>query len=118
MTFLLHQDRFISALKKMTQILMSPVEKLGIDPVKLPHPSGKISPGGFHDQMVMIFHETVSMANPIEPGYDGGKDIQEPIPIGSIQKNRLPGVSPTGYMINGSSEFNTQWPSHRDILSI
>jgi len=65
----------------------------------------------------MIFHETVGMANPLEPGYDRGKDIQESIPIGSIQKNRLPAVSPTGYMIKGSSEFYPQWPSHKDILS-
>jgi hypothetical protein len=117
MTFPLHQDRFIPALQKMPHILVSPVEKLGIDPVKVPHPSGKIFPGRFHDQMIMILHETVPMANPTEPGYGGGKDIQEASPIGSIQKNRLPAVSPTGYMINGSSEFDTQWPSHSDILS-
>ena len=106
------------ALKKMPHVLMSPIEKLGVDPVKLPHSSGRISPARFHDQMIMILHEAVSMGNPIEPGYDGGKDIQEAIPIGWIQKNPLSGVSPTGCMINGTSEFNTQWPSPRGILSI
>jgi hypothetical protein len=117
MAFLLHQDRFIPALKKMPHTLMPPVEKLGVDPVQLPHPSGKISPGGFHDQMIMILHETVGMAKPFVSAYDRGKDIQKAIPIRSIQKNRLPGVSPTGNMINGSSEFDPQWPSHTNILS-
>jgi hypothetical protein len=116
MAFLLHQDRSIPALKKMPHILMPPVEKLGVDPVQLPHPSGKISPRGFHDQMIMILHETVGMAKPFVSAYDRGKDIQKAIPIRSIQKNRLPGVSPAGNMINGSSEFNPQWPSHTNIL--
>jgi hypothetical protein len=97
---------------------MSPIEKLGVDAVKLPHSSGRISFARFHDQMIMILQEAGSMANPIEPRYDGGKDIQEVIPIGWIQKNPLSGVSPTGYMTNGTSEFNTQWPSPKGILSI
>jgi len=68
--------------------------------------------------MIMILHETVSMANPIQPAYDGRKDILKAIPIPMIQENRLPGAPPTGYMINGASAFNMQWPSHRSILSI
>jgi hypothetical protein len=70
-----------------------------------------------NDQMIMILHETVSMADPIEPGDDGGKDIHEAMPIGSVQNNRLPSVSPTGYTINGSSGFNSQWPSIKQISS-
>jgi hypothetical protein len=58
------------------------------------------------------------MANPIKLGYDRRKNIKESAPIGSIQKNELPRVSPTGYMINGTNEFNTQWPRHKNIVPI
>jgi len=65
----------------------------------------------------MILRETVGMANAIVSGYDRGKNIREAIAIGSIQKNRLSGVSPTGYIINSASELNPQWPEYKDIPS-
>ena len=48
--------------------------------------------GGFYDQIEMILHEKVTMANPIEPGCDGGREVQEAFPIGSIHENRLLGA--------------------------
>jgi hypothetical protein len=46
---------------------MPDIESLGIDTIQLPHPHGNISIGGLNEEMVMILHQTVGMANPVIP---------------------------------------------------
>jgi hypothetical protein len=67
MTVLLYHDRFKSSLKQVSYSPMPDIESLGIDTIQLPHPHGNISIGGLNEEMVIILHQTVGMANPVIP---------------------------------------------------
>ena len=44
---------------------MAPIEALGIDAIQLPHPRGQIALGRLDEQVVVVVHQTVGMAQPL-----------------------------------------------------
>jgi hypothetical protein len=67
MAILLHQDCLKPSLKEVPYPAMPLIESLRIDTVQLPHAYRKISVGCINEQMVMIVHQAVGVAEPIVP---------------------------------------------------
>jgi hypothetical protein len=65
MAVFLDKDGFIPALEQMAGSPMPFVEDLGIDAVQLPHPDREIAIWRFNEEMIVVGHEAVSVANPI-----------------------------------------------------
>jgi len=91
---------------------MSLIESLGIDTVQLPHAYRKISIGGINEQMVMIIHQAVSMAEPIVPKGNILKRIQEHLSVLIVSENCLSFVSSASDVIDSACKFYAQRTCH------
>jgi hypothetical protein len=96
---------------------VSSVESLGIDPVELPHPPAEIALRGLDEQMIVIIHQAVGMAKPVEPGNNGNEDVKKEQPILVVTKDRAAGIPSGGNMVNGTGILYAQWARHECPLS-
>jgi hypothetical protein len=112
MTVLLHQDCLKPSLKQVSNPTVSFIESLGIDPVQLSHAYGKISIGGINEEMVMILHQAVGMAEPIVPMGNMLKGVQEHLSVLIVFENCLSLVSSARDVIDSAREFYTQRTCH------
>jgi hypothetical protein len=64
--FLFDDDGLETSSKKRPFVIVSLIEMLRVAPIDLLHTAGKISLGRLNQQMVMVGHEAVGMAAPIE----------------------------------------------------
>ena len=87
---LLNQDRLEPTLKEMADSLVPPVEPLGVDSVKLPHPGGKPAIHRLDHQMIMVGHQAVSMAPPVVALIDVPEQIEEVASIGINAEDGAP----------------------------
>ena len=71
------------------------IESLGIDTVQLPHAYRKISVGCIDEQMVMIVHQAIGVAEPMVPKDNIRKGIEEDLSVLII----------SGYILLLSAEF-------------
>ena len=78
------------------------IESLGIDTVQLPHAYRKISIGCINEQMVMIFHQAVGMAEPVVPKTNILQRIQEHLSVLIVSEDRLSFVSSAGDVIDST----------------
>jgi len=62
-------------LEYMPSGVVSFVEPLCVNAVKITHTGGKIRLGGFYNQMVMIIHEAIGVANPMICFDDGCQSL-------------------------------------------
>lgn len=72
---LLNENGFVTPLKDMTNPTVTPIQRLRIHPVQLPHTAGEIAIRRFHEQMTVVAHRTVSMHGPIAA--DSGAGLSE-----------------------------------------
>jgi hypothetical protein len=112
MAILLNQDCLKPSLKEMPYPAMSLIESLRIDTVQLPHAFRKISIGCINEQMVMIVHQAVSVAEPIVSKGNIRKGIQEKRSILIVSENCLSFVSSTRNVIDSTWKFYTQRTCH------
>jgi hypothetical protein len=66
----LRQDGFVSPLKDVSGPVVSSAVSLGIDAIDLPHPSGEIGVRCFNQDVIVVIHEAIGMAEPIIALYD------------------------------------------------
>ena len=78
---LLHDDRLLPTLEDVPAASVNLVEPLGIHAVELPHPIGKIRVRRLHEQVVMVGHETVRVAPPVEALAHISAHPQEQLPV-------------------------------------
>ena len=109
---LFYQYGLISALEEVSDPAVPAVEDLGVHSVQLPHASGEICLRGFYDEVVVVIHEAVGMADPVESIYHVSKDIEEVSSVLVIQEDGLLSVAPGGDMVEGTFEFYSQRPGH------
>jgi hypothetical protein len=89
MAVFLDQDGFVPALEQVAGPAMPFVEELGIDAVLLPHADGKIAVRGLNEQMIMIGHETIGVADPVVSFVDVLEGVQEVLAVMIALENRL-----------------------------
>jgi hypothetical protein len=88
------------------------IESLGIDTVQLPHAYRKISIGCINEQMVMILHQAVGMAEPIVPKGNILKRIQENLSVLIVSEYCLSFVSSARDVIDSTWKLYTQRTCH------
>ena len=78
---------------------------LGIDAVQMAHAGGKVSFRGFDEEVVVVAHEAVGVAEPVE-ALDGlAEDGKEGLAVVVIGEDVRPGVAAGGDVIDGAGEF-------------
>jgi hypothetical protein len=67
--------------------------------------------------MVVIAHEAVGMAEPIEPPYNKAQNIEKCPVIGIVEKDFSLGIATRGYVVEGTRIFYAEGTSHAYSLS-
>jgi hypothetical protein len=88
------------------------IESLRIDAIQLAHAYRKIPIGCINQQMVMIFHQTVCVAEPIVPKGNILKGIQEHLSVLIVSENCLSFVSSARDVIDSTWKLYTQRTCH------
>src|SRR5262249_7831367 len=96
---LLNENSFKPPLKDMANPAMALVKGLGIDTVKLSHSLRQVSIGCFKDQVIVIVHQAIAMANPVKPLRDLSQCVQKQFPVAIVLEDRFAVVSPGGDMV-------------------
>jgi len=91
---------------------MAAVEDLRVDPIELPHPTGEIRLWGLDQQMTVVGHQTVGMAEPAEAADHLAEDGQPGLPIRIRLDDALSRMAATSDMVNRVGEFYAQRPGH------
>ncbi len=76
MAVFLYKNRLVPALKEVSNPLMPPIECLSVYAIELPHANRKISIRGLYDQVIVIVHKTIGMAEPVVALVDLREGIQ------------------------------------------
>jgi hypothetical protein len=91
---------------------MTAVEGLRIAPIKLAHALRQIAIGSLDQQVVVIAHETVGMAEPVKAADHGLQGHQEGGAIGVIPINGLASVAAGGDVVDRARVFDPKGPCH------
>jgi hypothetical protein len=83
----------------MTHSVVKSVEALGVHTIQLAHTLREITLRRFDEQVIVVVHETVAIANPIEALADFREYCKPAATIRIIQVDVLPGVSPGGNVV-------------------
>ncbi len=65
---------------------MGTVEGLGVDTVQLAHPGGQIAFRSFDQQVVVVVHQAVGMAEPVEAPDNLTRELKEQLTVAVIWK--------------------------------
>ena len=106
MRVLLHQDRGEAPLEEMSDATMASIGGLRIAASELAHPLRKIRLGRLDQQMVVIVHQTIGMAQPAEAINDMREERQQRGSVLVIGHDVLPGIAATRDMIDGTGIFD------------
>jgi hypothetical protein len=112
MTIPLHENPLKSSLKEVSYPPVPLIESLGVDTVQLPHANRKIPIRCVDQQMVMILHQAVGVAEPIVTKINILKRIQERLSVPIVSENCLSFVPSAGNVIDSTWEFYTQRTCH------
>ena len=86
----------------MPGLAVPSVESLGIDSVELPHRPTEIALRGLDEKMIVITHQAIGMAQPLESGNNEMEDVKKQQPIIIITEDRTAGIPTGGDMVNGT----------------
>ena len=105
MAVFLDQNSFKPALEQMTGPAMPLIEKLRVDAVQLTHADGQVAVRGFDEEMIMIGHEAVSVADPVVSFNDVLEGAQKVLAVSIVFKDGFLFVTARRHMINGARIF-------------
>jgi len=94
MTVFLDENALVPSLEKMPRPVVVLIECLGIDPVQLPHAEREIPFRRFDEEMIVVVHETIGMADPVVPLVDMCEDSEKCFTVGIVLEDGLLFVSP------------------------
>ena len=89
MRFALDEDRLESALKKVTNALMTTIEDLRVEAIEIAHTDRESRLGRFEEEMVVVAHEHVGMYPPGSGSGDTTENPEKKLPIFLVDKDRL-----------------------------
>lgn len=103
----------------MTRTHVPTIERLGVDPVQVAHPARQVCLRRLDEQMVVIRHQTVRVADPAEALDGVAQHLKEELAVRINEEDVLPRVAatrePTG--VADSAVFRLQLPSYSAPLS-
>ena len=114
--FPFNQDRLELPLRKMSNAFVPPVETLSVNAVELAHADREIGLTGLDQQMLMIGHQAVGMADPVIATNHPGQCLEKQLAISVGKKYFLASVAAAGQMINGAGELQSKRARHSGAL--
>jgi hypothetical protein len=66
-----------AALEDVADPFVPPVEALGVEPVEPTHAAGEVGFGGLEDEVIVVRHEAVGVAQPVAAVDRRAEDVQE-----------------------------------------
>jgi hypothetical protein len=112
MAVFLDDDAFEPSLKKVAGSIAPFVKKLSVDAVQLPHAKGKIAIGCFNQEMVVVGHKAIRVAQPVITLVDVLKGVEEVHAVLVVLKDGLLFVAARRNVVNGSWVFYAKRSSH------
>jgi len=106
MGVLLDQDGFEPSLQDVPHTMMPPVVPLRVQAIELAHPQREVGLRGFYQQMIVIVHKAIGMTAPAIALDDVGEHRQPLRSVAVIGNDILPGIAPTGDVIDGARKFD------------
>jgi hypothetical protein len=108
----LHDDRLVPTLEDVPAASVNRVQPLGIDAFELPHPMGKIRVRRLHEQVVMVGHETVRVAPPVEALAHISEHPQEQLPAAVNAVDALTTVTARRDVLEGAEKLKSEGACH------
>ena len=102
MALLLDQYGFEPSLQDVTDLMVIPIEFLGVDAIEMLHPPTESSFHRFDDNVVVVSHEAVGVTQPIEEIAASGEVIKEHFSVVVIKKNRFPVITTRGDVVDST----------------
>lgn len=112
MAVLLNEDRFVSPLEQMACSLMALIKKLCVDAVQLPHTQGEVTVRRLDQEVIVVVHHAVGMAEPVIPFIDMLECVQEVDPVLVVFENGLLFIATGGDVIDGTGVFYAEGAGH------
>jgi hypothetical protein len=112
MAIFLDKNAFEPALEKVAGSFVPFVKNLGIDTVKLSHAEGEVGVGRFDQEMVVVGHEAVGVAQPVITLVNMLKSVEETLAVLVVFEDSLLFVPARGYMIHGTRVFYSKRTGH------
>src|SRR5215211_8882140 len=91
---------------------MAVIEGLRVDAVEVTHPGGQAGLRRFDDEVEVVAHEAVGVANPLVPLDNTFEERQEALPIVIIEEDRALRVPARGDVIARAGELEPQRARH------
>jgi hypothetical protein len=117
MAVFLDQDGFVPALEQVAGPAVALIEELGINAVYLSHTDREIAVGSFDEEMIMIGHEAVCVADPVVSFVDVLDCVQKVLTVRVILEYRLLLVPAGGHMINCAGIFYAEGAGHGGTIT-
>jgi hypothetical protein len=110
--FLFHKEALKSALQHVPHTVVTAIEPLCVGAVESFQASTEIGLWRFDHEMIVIAHQAISVASPMLLRDFPTEQADELPPICVIYEDGLLCVAAGGDVVEGASEFETQWASH------
>lgn len=105
MALSLNQHSLESALKEVPNLAMIPIELLRVHAVQVAHASGKSVVHDLDNKVVMVPHEAVGMAEPLEAVAACSEELEKEGSISVVLKDLLSLVSPGGNVVKSTRKL-------------
>lgn len=113
----LDQDGLVPPLEQMPGPAVRLIEELRVHTVQLAHAESQVAVRSLYEQMIMIVHQAVGVADPVIAFVDVLKRVEELMPILVGPEDRLPLVASGGHMIYCTGVFNAKGAGHDGRIS-
>jgi len=117
MAVLLNEDRFVPALEQMACPLMTFIKKLCIDPIQLSHTQGEVAIRRFDQEVIVVVHHAVGVANPIVSLINVLECVQEVDAVLVVFENGLLFIAARGDVIDSTGVFYAEGAGHEGNLA-
>ena len=96
----------------MAHPVMSSIVRLRIAAIELAHAEGEVRLRRFNEKMIVIVHQAIRVAEPAKAVDDMGEEGKSLRPITVVHHDILPGIAPTGDMIERAGKLKAKWTGH------
>ena len=103
--------------KDLTPNRIQPVDSLREDTVDVPHASRQIGARCLDNEVVVVGHQAVGVADPRESSDDLAQELEKSRPIGISEEDPASIIAATGDVVQSSFEFDSQWTRHGPSLA-
>jgi len=99
-------------LQDVSHPVVGAVKPLGIHAVDLPHAAGEAHLGRLDEEVVVVRHEAIGMADPVTTLDGIAEDPQERLTVDISEEDGFAGITSGGHVVEGAGELDPEWPCH------